>query len=247
MSEQIEGRNPVLEALRAGHPITKIYLLKGDSTGSLREIVHLAGEKRIPLYPVEGQALAKMAVTRNHQGIIAVAAGWNYVTVEEILKTAEDNGEDPFLLLLDGVEDPQNLGSLIRTAEAVGVHGIIIPERRAAGLSPAVSRASAGAVEYLPVARVVNLTKTIDSLKLKGLWFTAATMDGQIEYDRAALTGPMGLVMGGEGAGVSRLVTAHCDQTVRLPMWGQVNSLNVAVAAGIFLYEIRRQRGRVSG
>lgn len=246
-NEQIEGRNPVLEALRAGHSITKIYLLKGESGGSLREIIRLAGEKRIPLYHLEGQALTKMAVTRNHQGIIAIAAGWSYATVDGIVKNAEAKGEAPFILLLDGVEDPQNLGSLIRTAEAAGVHGIIIPERRAAGLSSAVSRASAGAVEYVPVARVANLTKTIDNLKNIGFWFTAADMNGQAEYNRAALTGPMGLVVGGEGAGVSRLVAEHCDQTVRLPMWGQVNSLNVSVAAGILLYEIRRQRSGVSG
>jgi 23S rRNA (guanosine2251-2'-O)-methyltransferase len=240
---QIEGRNPVLEALRAGHEINKIYALKGEATGSLKAILDLAARKRIPVNLLEPQVLDKMATTRNHQGVIAQAAAWKYASVERILEQAVRKGEPPLILILDGVEDPQNLGSIIRTAEAVGAHGIIIPERRAAGLSAAVSRASAGAIEYVPVARVTNLTRTIEDLKKAGLWFSAAAMDGKLEFQQADLKGPLGLVIGGEGNGISRLVAEHCDQSIRLPMWGQINSLNVAVATGITLYEIRRQRG----
>ncbi len=245
MSEQIEGRNPVLEALRAGHPLIKIYILKTETSGPVRTILDAARQKGIPVNPVDSQVLDRMAVTRNHQGVIAVAAEWNYATLDQILKISTVKNEPPFLVILDGVEDPQNLGSIIRTAEAAGVHGIIIPERRAAGLSSAVSRASAGAVEYLPVARVTNLTKTIQELKKAGLWFTGVEMDGKIELHQADLSGPIGLVLGGEGRGISRLVAEECDQIVRLPMWGRVNSLNVSVAAGIAFYEVRR--GRNSG
>lgn len=240
--EQIEGRNPVLEALRAWHPMIKIYLQKGELGKALRDVVRMASERKIPVHYVESHVLDRMATTRNHQGVIAVAAGWEYASLETIFQKAEERRELPFVLMLDGVEDPQNLGSIIRTAEATGVHGIIIPERRAAGLSPTVSRASAGAVEYVPVVRVTNLSRTIEELKKRGLWFTVAEMDGELEYDQADLTGPIGLVLGGEGGGVSRLVAEHCDQKVRLPMWGKVNSLNVAVATGVLLYEIRRQR-----
>jgi 23S rRNA (guanosine2251-2'-O)-methyltransferase len=241
-NEQIEGRNPVLEALRAGHEINKIYAVKGEATGSLKSILDLAARKRIPVNFLELQVLDKMAATRNHQGVIAFAASWKYATVDLILEQAAKKGEPPLVLILDGVEDPQNLGSIIRTAEAAGAHGIIIPERRAAGLSVAVSRASAGAIEYIPVARVTNLTRTIEDLKKAGLWFSAAEMTGKIAFQQADLKGPIGLVIGGEGKGISRLVAEHCDQIIRLPMWGQVNSLNVAVATGITLYEIRRQR-----
>lgn len=243
MSEQIEGRNPVIEALRSGHELEKLYILKGvEPSGPLREILGRARELQIPVHPVEAKVLDKMAVTRNHQGVIALAAGWKYATVEEIMERAAASGEPPFVLLLDGIADPQNLGSIIRTSEAAGVHGIIIPQRRAVGLTASVCRASAGAVEHLPVARVTNLNRTMEELKAAGLWFTGADMNGAVEYHRADLRGPMGLVIGGEGGGLSRLVKEHCDQTVRLPMWGAINSLNAAVAAGILLYEIRRQR-----
>ncbi len=242
MSEQIEGRNPVLEALRAGHPLIKIYILKTETSGPLRTIMDAARHKGIPINPVDSQALDRMAVTRNHQGVVAVAAEWKYATLDNILQNSVAKNEPPFLVILDGVEDPQNLGSIIRTAEAAGVHGIIIPERRAAGLTAAVSRASAGAVEYLPVARVTNLTQTIRELKKSGLWFTGVEMDGKIELDQADLSGPIGLVLGGEGRGISRLVAEECDQIVRLPMWGKVNSLNVSVASGIAFYEVRRER-----
>jgi len=242
MSEQIEGRNPVLEALRAGHPLIKIYILKTETSGPIRTIIDTASHKGIPVNSVDSQALDRMAVTRNHQGVIAVVAEWRYATLDNILQNSSAKNEQPFIVILDGVEDPQNLGSIIRTAEAAGVHGIIIPERRAVGLTAAVSRASAGAVEYLPVARVTNLTKTIRELKKAGLWFTGVEMDGKIELDQADLSGPISLVLGGEGRGISRLVAEECDQIVRLPMWGRVNSLNVSVASGIAFYEVRRKR-----
>jgi len=242
MNEQIEGRNPVIEALRAGHEINKIFALKGDTSGVLRGVLDLAGRKKIPVSFVESNVLDKMATTRNHQGIIAQAASWKYASVDAILAGALTKREPPFVLLLDGVEDPQNLGSILRTAEAAGVHGIIIPERRAAGLNATVNRASAGAIEYVPVARVTNLSRTIEDLKKAGLWFSGAAQDGDYEFLKADLKGPIGLVVGGEGRGISRLVAEHCDQIVRLPMWGQINSLNVSVATGVLLYEIRRQR-----
>ncbi len=243
MAEQIEGRNPVLEALRAGHELVKIYLLKGQpNSGPLYEILNQANKKSIPVHQVEMAALNRMAVTKNHQGVIAIAAEWKYASIKDILSKAFQQSEPPLLLLLDGVEDPQNLGSIIRTAEATGVHGIIIPERRAAGLTAVVSRASAGAIEHILVARVTNLSKTIDDLKKDGLWFTGVEMDGDIEFQSSDLKGPIGIVIGGEGKGVSRLVREHCDQVVRIPMWGKVNSLNASVATGIILFEVRRQR-----
>lgn len=245
MSEQIEGRNPVLEALRAGHPLIKIFILKNENSGPVRTIIDAARHKGIPVSQVDSQVLDRMAVTRNHQGVIAVAAEWKYADLDSILQNAATKNEPPFIVILDGVEDPQNLGSIIRTAEAAGVHGIIIPERRAAGLTAAVSRASAGAVEYLPVARVTNLTRTIEELKKAGLWFTGVEMDGNVELYQADLKGPIGLVLGGEGKGISRLVAEACDQIVRLPMWGQVNSLNVSVASGITFYEVRRVRSLI--
>ena len=243
MAEQIEGRNPVLEALRAGHELIKIYLLKNEaSSGPLREIAGQAVKRGIPVHPVEHEILDRMAVTRNHQGVIAMAAEWKYASLEEIVAQASQKSEPLFILLLDGVEDPQNLGSILRTAEAAGVHGIIIPERRAAGLTSVVGRASAGAIEHIAVARVTNLTKTMEELRKYGLWFTGVEMDGNVEFRGADLKGPMGLVIGGEGKGISRLVREHCDQIVRIPMWGKINSLNVTAATAIALYEVRRQR-----
>lgn len=244
MTEQIEGRNPVMEALRAGHEIVKIYVLKGgEHGGALKEITGIARQRKIPVNSVEANILERMAVTRNHQGIIAIAADWKYASIADIMNNAAASQEPPFILLLDGVEDPQNLGSIIRTAEGAGVHGIIIPERRSAGLTATVSRASAGAIEHIPVVRVSNLTKIIEELKQDGLWFTGADMGGDQLLHESNLTGPIGIVMGGEGKGISRLVKEHCDQIARLPMWGKVDSLNVSVATGIVLYEVRRQRG----
>lgn len=246
MSEQIEGRNPVLEALRAGHEMIRIYIVKGETENGAnartKDILGLARKQGIPVITVDEPALRRMAQTRNHQGVIAIAAEWKYAAVADILRQSEIRKEDPFILVLDGVEDPQNFGAIIRTAEAAGVHGIIIGEHRAVGLNATVSRASAGAIEHMPVARVTNLTRAIEELKEKGLWFTGTDMEGPVGMEQANLTGPIGLVMGGEGKGISRLVGEHCDQLVRIPMWGKINSLNVSVATGIFLYEIRRQR-----
>lgn len=247
MAEQIEGRNPVLEALRAGHELLKIYVLKNEAnSGPLREISDQANRKGIPVNQVDNETLNRMAVTRNHQGVIAMAAEWKYASLNEVLGQASKKSEPPFILLLDGVEDPQNLGSILRTAEAAGVHGIIIPERRAVGLTAVVGRASAGAIEHIPVVRVTNLTKTMEELKKEGLWFTGVEMDGAKEFQNAELKGSIGIVIGGEGKGISRLVREHCDQVVRIPMWGRINSLNVAAATAITLYEVRRQRGRSS-
>jgi 23S rRNA (guanosine2251-2'-O)-methyltransferase len=247
MAEQIEGRNPVLEALRAGHELLKIYCLKNEAnSGPLREIVDQANKRHIPVNQVDMEALNRMAVTRNHQGVIAMAAEWKYSSLGEVLAWASQKGEPPFVLLLDGVEDPQNLGSILRTAEAAGIHGIIIPERRAVGLTAVVGRASAGAIEHIKVVRVTNLTKTMEDLKKDGLWFTGVEMDGVKEFQHADLKGPIGVVIGGEGKGISRLVREHCDQVVRIPMWGRINSLNVAAATAIALYEVRRQRAEVS-
>lgn len=242
MAEQIEGKNPVIEALRANHEIVKIYILNHGENGLFPEITGLARKKKIPVTMVDAKALDRMATTRNHQGVIAVAAEWRYAQISEIFQNAASKNEPPFILLLDGVEDPQNFGSIIRTAESAGVHGIIIPERRSVGLTAVVSRASSGAIEHIPVARVTNLTKTIEELKKEGLWFTGADMNAAKQFQEADLRGPIGIVMGGEGSGISRLVKEHCDQLVRLPMWGRINSLNVAVATGIILYEVRRQR-----
>ena len=246
MAEQIEGRNPVLEALRAGHELLKLYILKNESnSGPLREIADQANKKGIPVHLVDNEVLNRIAVTRNHQGVIAMAAEWKYASLKDIFGQASQKAEPPFILLLDGVEDPQNLGSILRTAEAAGVHGIIIPERRAVGLTAVVGRASAGAIEHIPVVRVTNLTKTMEELKKEGLWFTAVEMDGTIEFQQADLKGPIGVVIGGEGNGISHLVREHCDQVVRIPMWGKINSLNVAVATGIILYEVKRQRADI--
>jgi 23S rRNA (guanosine2251-2'-O)-methyltransferase len=242
MPEQIEGKNPIMEALRAGHEITKIFVLKGEPGGPANDILKMAHQKGIPVSQVDIQVLNRMTVTRNHQGIIALAAAWDYASIDEIMKNSAGKGEPPFLLILDGIEDPQNFGSIIRTAEAVGVHGIIIQERRAVGLTAAVARASAGAIEHIPVARVTNINKTIEMLKEQGIWFTGADTDGELEFQKANLHGPLGLVVGSEGKGISRLVKENCDQTVRLPLWGKLNSLNVSVATGVLVYEVRRQR-----
>ena len=242
MAEQIEGKNPVLEALRANHEIVKIFILKGES-GPFVEITGLAHHQKIPVTQVESKILDLMAHSRNNQGVIAIAAEWKYAQVDEILKKATDKNEPPFLLLLDGVEDPQNLGSIIRTAESAGVHGIIIPERRSAHFNGSGKQGLVRRFhEHIPIARVTNLTKTMVELKKEGLWFTGADMNAAVIFHESDLKGSMGIVIGGEGSGISRLVKEHCDQLIRLPMWGKINSLNVAVATGIMLYEVRRQR-----
>lgn len=242
MSGQIEGRIPVLEALRAGREINKLLVAKGAREGSIREVLAVARKAGIIVQEVDRERLDAMAQGRNHQGVIALAASHRYYSLDEILERAAASGEDPLLLVLDGIEDPQNLGSLLRTADAAGVHGLVIPERRAVGLTETVAKVSAGAVEYVPVARVTNIGRTLDELKEKGFWVVGTHQDARELYYEARLTGPLAVVIGSEGKGMGRLVAEKCDFTVRLPMQGHVTSLNAAVAGAILIYEVRRQR-----
>ena len=237
----IEGRNAVLEAFRSGKPIDKLYVLDGCQDGPVRTIVREAKKHDTILNFVSKERLDQLSETKKHQGVIAVAAAYEYSDVEDMLRLAEEKGEDPFLILLDNIEDPHNLGAIIRTANLAGAHGVIIPKRRAAGLTPTVAKTSAGALNYTPVAKVTNLAKTMEELKERGLWFVCADMDGEVMYD-VNLKGPIGLVIGNEGEGVSRLVKEKCDFTASIPMKGEIDSLNASVAAGVLAYEIVRQR-----
>ena len=237
----IEGRNAVLEAFRSGKTIDKLYLLDGTHDGPVQSILREAGKQDCLISYVDGKRLDLMSETGKHQGVIAVAAAYGYAEVEDILKNARDKGEDPFIILLDGIEDPHNLGAIIRTANQAGAHGVIIPKHRAVGLTATVARTSAGAINYTPVAKVTNLARTMESLKKEGLWFVCADMDGQEMY-RCNLTGPIGLVIGNEGNGVGELVRKTCDFTASIPMKGDIDSLNASVAAGVLMYEIVRQR-----
>ena len=237
----IEGRNAVLEAFRSGKPIDKLYVLDGCQDGPVRTIVREARKHDTIIHFVEKERLSQLSVTGKHQGVIACAAAYEYSEVEDMLKLAEEKGEDPFLILLDNIEDPHNLGAIIRTANLAGAHGVIIPKRRAVGLTATVAKTSAGALNYTPVAKVTNLTKTMEELKEKGLWFVCADMGGKMMYD-LNLKGPGGLVIGNEGDGVSRLVKENCDFVASIPMKGVIDSLNASVAAGVLAYEIVRQR-----
>ena len=239
--QTIEGRNAVLEAFRSGKTIDKLYILDGCQDGSVNTIKREARRQDTIINYVTKERLDQLSSTGHHQGVIAQAAAYSYATVEEMLKAAEEKGEDPFLILLDDIEDPHNLGAIIRTANLAGAHGVIIPKRRAAGLTAVVARASAGAINYTPVAKVTNLNAVIRELKEKGLWFVCADMGGEMMYD-LNLTGPIGLVIGNEGEGVSRLVREACDFTASVPMKGNIDSLNASVAAGVLAYEIVRQR-----
>ncbi|AQS57946.1 23S rRNA (guanosine(2251)-2'-O)-methyltransferase RlmB [Desulforamulus ferrireducens] len=243
MSEIIAGRNPVREALRAGRPINKIVIAKGANTGPMGEIAKLAREASIPIQTLERSRLDKLAATTTHQGVIAYAAAKEYVEVEDILKLARSKGEDPFIVMLDEINDPHNLGAILRTVDAAGAHGVIIPQRRSVALTATVAKASAGAVEYVPVARVTNLDQTLRMLKEEGLWVVGADMEGSEVFWQANLTGPLLLVIGGEGKGLGRLIRERCDLLVRLPMAGRVGSLNASVAAALLIYEVVRQRG----
>ena len=240
-SQMIEGRNAVLEAFRSGKPIDKVYVLDGCQDGPIRSIVREAKKHDTILQFVTKERLAQISETGKHQGVIAMAAAYEYATVEDMLELAKSRGEDPFLILLDNIEDPHNLGAIIRTANLAGAHGVIIPKRRAAGLTATVAKTSAGALNYTPVAKVTNLVKTMDELKEKGLWFVCADMAGDIMYN-VNLKGPIGLVVGNEGEGVGRLVRENCDMTASIPMKGDIDSLNASVAAGVLAYEIVRQR-----
>ena len=236
-----EGRNAVLEAFRSGKTIDKLYVLDGCHDGAVNTIKTLARKQDTIVNYVTKERLDQMSETGKHQGVIAQAAAYDYSTVEDMLQLAEQKGEAPFLFLLDEIEDPHNLGAIIRTANLCGAHGVIIPKRRAAGLTATVVKASAGAINYTPVAKVTNIAKTIEELKEKGIWFVCADMDGEVMY-RHNLTGPIGLVIGNEGSGVSRLVKEKCDYVASIPMKGDIDSLNASVAAGVLAYEIVRQR-----
>ena len=241
MSEQIEGRNAVLEAFRSGRCVDKLSILDGCQDGPVRTIAREARKKDTIINYVSKERLDQLSETRAHQGVIAQVAAYEYSTVEEILEKAEEKGEPPFLVLLDNVEDPHNLGAIIRTANLAGAHGVIIPKRRSVGLTSTVAKTSAGALNYTPVAKVTNLVRTIEELKEKGIWFVCADMGGESMY-RLNLTGPIGMIVGNEGEGVSRLVREACDFTASIPMKGDIDSLNASVAAGVLAYEIVRQR-----
>lgn len=238
---KIEGRNAVLEAFRAGKTIDKVYILDGCQDGPVRTIVREAKKHDTILNFVSKERLDQLSETGKHQGVIAVAAAYHYAEVEDLLERAAQKGEPPFLILLDNIEDPHNLGAIIRTANLAGAHGVIIPKRRAAGLTPTVAKASAGAINYTPVAKVTNLSNTIKELKETGMWFVCADMGGTDMYD-LNLTGPIGLVIGNEGDGVSKLVKEQCDMIASIPMKGDIDSLNASVATGVLAYEIVRQR-----
>lgn len=237
----IEGRNAVLEAFRSGKTIDKLFVLEGCKDGPVQTILRESRKQDVIVNYVKKERLDQMSETGKHQGVIAYAAAYEYGTVEQMLQTAQDKGEAPFLVLLDGIEDPHNLGSIIRTANLAGAHGVIIPKRRAVGLTATVAKASAGAINYTPVAKVTNLTRTMEDLKKQGMWFVCGDMGGETMY-QMDLSGPMGVVVGNEGEGVSRLVKQQCDFIASIPMFGNIDSLNASVAMGILSYEIVRQR-----
>ena len=235
----IEGRNAVLEAFRSGKPVDKLYVLDGCQDGPVRTIVREARKHDTIIQFVEKERLSQLSETGRHQGVIAYTAAYEYSEVSDMLELARERGEDPFIILLDNIEDPHNLGAIIRTANLAGAHGVIIPKRRAVGLTATVAKTSAGALNYTPVAKVTNLKKTMEELKKEGLWFVCADMGGEAMYD-LNLTGPIGLVIGNEGEGVSRLVKETCDFVASIPMKGDIDSLNASVATGVLAYEIVR-------
>lgn len=237
----IEGRNAVMEAFRSGKCIDKLFVLDGCQDGPVLSIKREAKKQDTVIRYVNKERLDQISETGKHQGVIAYAAAYDYAEVEDIMNAAKEKGEDPFILLLDNIEDPHNLGAMIRTAHLAGAHGVVIPKNRAVGLTATVARTSAGALNYLPVAKVTNLAKTIEDLKKEGLWFVCADMGGTVMYD-LNLKGPIGLVIGSEGEGVGRLVKEKCDLIASIPMKGQIDSLNASVAAGVLAYEIVRQR-----
>lgn len=238
---KIEGRNPVIEAYRSGKTIDKLFVLDGCQDGPVKTITREARKQHTIISYVSKERLDQLSETHHHQGVIAIAAAYDYASVDDILAKAREKGEAPFIFLLDGIEDPHNLGAIIRTANLAGAHGVIIPKHRAVGLTATVARTSAGALNFTPVAKVTNLGAAMDELKKEGLWFVCADMNGEVMY-RQNLTGPIGLVIGNEGEGVSRLVREKCDFTASIPMKGDIDSLNASVAAGVLAYEIVRQR-----
>lgn len=235
----IVGRNPVTEALRSGREIDK--LMVSSEEGSMKKILALAKERRIPVMKVEKSAIDRIAEGKAHQGVAAYVSAYAYAELEDIFRIAEERGEDPFIIILDNLEDPHNLGAIMRTAECAGAHGVIIPKRRACGLTEVVAKASAGAIEYMPCVKVTNIAQTIEELKERGIWVTACDMGGQ-EYYKANLKGKLAVVIGSEGFGISRLVKEKCDFVVSMPMVGRITSLNASNAAAVIIYEVRKQR-----
>jgi len=240
-SQIIEGRNAVIEAFRSGKPVDKLFVLDGCQDGPIRTIIREAKKHDTILKFVTKERLDQLSETKKHQGVIAYAAVYEYADIEDMFALAAKRGEDPFLILLDNIEDPHNLGAIIRTANLAGAHGVIIPKHRAVGLTATVAKTSAGALHYTPVAKVTNLAKTMEELQQRGLWFVCADMGGESMY-QLNLTGPIGLVIGNEGEGVGRLVKEKCDFIASIPMKGDIDSLNASVAAGVLAYEIVRQR-----
>lgn len=242
--DQIEGRNAVIELLESGRDINKIFVQTGEKHGSIHKILAMAKQKKILVSEIDKNKMNQMAQTENHQGVIAIVPPYAYVTVEDILEEARTRQEEPFIVILDGIEDVHNLGSIIRTAETAGVHGIIIPKRRAASVNSVVAKVSAGAIEYMKIARVNNLNETIKNLKEQGLWICGTDMNTKVEHDKQDYTGPIAIIIGSEGFGMSRLVKENCDFLVKIPMKGKITSLNASVSAGIVIYEAVKQRNK---
>ena len=240
--DQIEGRNSVLELLESGKDINKIYVTRGEKHGSINKILAIAKERKIIVVEKDKRQMDEMAQEENHQGVIAIVPPFEYVEIEDILNVAKERNEDPFVLILDGIEDPHNLGSIIRTAETAGVHGIIIPKRRAASVNSTVNKASAGAGEHMKIARVTNISDSIEELKQAGLWICGTDINAEKYYYNQDLTGPLGIVIGNEGRGISEKVKKNCDFNVKIPMKGKITSLNASVSAGIIVYESVKQR-----
>jgi rRNA methylase, putative, group 3 len=240
-SDIIEGRNAVLEAVRSGRTIDKVFIQEGIQDNTISVILSKLKGTGTVINRVGKQRLDQMSETGHHQGVIARCAAYQYSEIEDIFKKAEEKGEDPFIFILDEIEDPHNLGAIIRTANLSGAHGVIIPKHRASGITAVVAKASAGALNYTPVVKVTNISKTIEELKERGIWFACADMDGEVMY-RSNLKGPIGIVIGNEGKGVSRLVRDKCDYVVSIPMKGDIDSLNASVAAGVLAFEVVRQR-----
>ncbi len=243
-NDQIEGRNAVLELLESGKDINKIFITKGERHGSINKIIRIAKENKVILVEREKRQMEEMSQTQNYQGVIALVPPYEYCEVEDILQEAKQRGEEPFVLILDGIQDPHNLGSMIRTAETAGVHGIILPKRRAATVNSTVNKVSAGAVQHMKIARVTNISDTIEQLKKEGLWICGTDMNTNSNYYEQDFTGSIGIVIGNEGSGISPKVKNNCDFLVKIPMKGKITSLNASVSAGIVMYEAIRQRGQ---
>ena len=241
-NDQIEGRNSVLELLESGKDINKIFITKGERHGSINKIIAKAKERKIIIVEKDKKQINEIAQTQNHQGVIAIVPPFEYCQIEDILEEAKNRNEDPFILILDGIEDPHNLGSIIRTAETAGIHGIIIPKRRAAFVNSTVNKVSSGAVEYMKIARVTNISDTIERLKKEGLWVCGTDINTNTYYYEQDLTGPLAIVIGNEGSGISQNVKKNCDFLVKIPMKGKVTSLNASVSTGIVVYEALKQR-----